>query len=162
MVLLPCLSMMQNSCEKPRFCCCSHCACWFSALDSLWSAVPLPYSEVAAAAAAAAVMPAYPRSQAVSSWHLLCWTCWVQPHNHAADAVLHVVSPARSEQLASALLDLLGAALPASPGNQEELQELGVTGQLLALLRLPASSPGLGLGAIQVGEASEQQYRQLH
>jgi hypothetical protein len=55
-----------------------------------------------------------------------------------------------SELLASALLDLLGAALPASPGNQAALHELGVTGQLLALLRTPSSSPGLGLGTIQV------------
>jgi hypothetical protein len=55
-----------------------------------------------------------------------------------------------SEALASALLDLLGAALPASPGNQSALHELGVTGQLLALLRTPSSSPGLGLGTIQV------------
>jgi hypothetical protein len=55
-----------------------------------------------------------------------------------------------SEQLASAILDLLAAALPDSPGNAAALQELGGTALLLGLLRQPSSSPALGLGAIQV------------
>eukprot|EP00775_Hariotina_reticulata_P001957 gene1957-2284_t len=55
---------------------------------------------------------------------------------------------AAAEELGHALLDLLSACLPDSPGSQQDLHQMGVTSQLLRLLRSPSNSPSLGLSTI--------------
>jgi len=55
-----------------------------------------------------------------------------------------------AEDLGHALLEVLSASLPDCPGSQQELHQLGVTSQLLQLLRSPSNSPSLGLSTIHV------------
>jgi hypothetical protein len=58
--------------------------------------------------------------------------------------------PEVSEALQQAVLSLLAASLPDSPGSQFALHALGGTRLLLTLLRSPSNSPSLGLSAIHV------------
>lgn len=59
-------------------------------------------------------------------------------------------TPEVSEALEQAVLSLLAASLPDSPGSQFALHALGGTRLLLSLLRSPSNSPSLGLSAIHV------------
>jgi hypothetical protein len=89
-----------------------------------------------------------------SGW---CLTSLIPPFPHPsarypcreAPAAIDLAHAA-AETVAQSVLALLAAALPDSPGSQAELQAAGGARLLLLLLRAPANTPGLGLGAIQV------------